>query len=128
MKSLYTLILLILTAHSFASDISFDSNQTTVDNNKLNFCLALSEKDLKYCSNIKNKDEKSSCFGILQKNSGYCTMIKDEDKKNFCLSIALSDINYCKKMTDDNKQNSCILFYINEEQEKEQDICKEKAK
>jgi hypothetical protein len=124
MKALY--IIMILLTIIFAKELSLDLdvNKTIIENSdSLNFCLAVSEKDLKYCSKIKNKDEKSSCFGILQRNSGHCTMIGDEDMKNSCLSIALSDIKYCEQITDEKMKNSCTVFYVKNESDKKQDTC-----
>ena len=130
MKALYIITTLIVII--YAQELSLDLNQTTItpksteqESDDFNFCLALSKKNLKYCTNIINKDNKSYCFGILQKNSGYCIMIKDKDIKNSCLSIALSDISYCKKITDENQQNSCNLFYLKNEEDKKEDDCKE---
>lgn len=132
MKILYSIIALITII--FAQELSIDSNKTiiiypTENNDSLNFCLALSKKDLKYCSNIQNKDEKSACFGILQRNTGHCSTIVDKNTQNRCLSIALSDINYCKKITDKNKKNSCTLFYLKYESDQEQeDTCEAEKK
>lgn len=125
MKVLYTIVILLTIIYS--KELSVDTNKTITETNSdsLNFCLAVFEKDLKYCSKIKNKDEKSSCFGILQRNSGHCTAIVDENIKNSCLAIALSDITYCEKITDENMKNSCTVFYVKNESEKEQDACKE---
>ena len=125
MKALY--IIMILLTISYGEEVSLDANKTVTQTNSdgLNFCLAVSEKDLKYCSKIKNKDEKSACFGILQRNTGYCTMIVDEDIKNSCFSIALSNIKYCEKIKDEKKKESCIAFYMENELDTKKDTCKE---
>ncbi len=127
MKILYFITAIIVTITIvYAKDIYPDKNKTTsVDSNdSLNFCLALSDKKLNYCSKIQNKDKKSLCFGIFLRNSGYCSMIKDENIKNSCLSIALSDVAYCKKISDDKLRNSCIIFYMKYKLDKK-DNCKE---
>jgi len=72
------------------------------------FKTALIEKNLKYCSFIKNKNQKIECFGIVKRNSGYCNMIEDEDLKNKCLSVALSDKSLCDKIKDKIIKKECI--------------------
>lgn len=72
------------------------------------FKIALVEKNVKYCSFIKNKNKKIECFGIIKRNSGYCNMLEDEELKNKCLSIALSDKSLCDKIKDKTIKKECI--------------------
>ncbi|CAA6816848.1 MAG: Unknown protein [uncultured Sulfurovum sp.] len=111
MKYAYILIFIIISCtYGFSNDFN-----TTIDNNistdKINTCLAIAQKNLKYCTLIKDHDNKSSCFGIVKKNTGYCSMIKDSDIKNECLAIALSDITNCNKIKNKISKDNCITLY-----------------
>lgn len=99
-------ISLLLVALIVTELLSIETNDT------LNSCLGIANRDLHYCSLIKNKDKKRSCFGIIKRNTGYCTMILDEDLKNRCLAITLGDILQCKKISNKDLQKSCELLYI----------------
>ncbi len=116
MKIIGIIILLLIVVNSDLIDlnISLDSNTTEEESDREHYDTALSKKNLKYCSVIKNKDKKIECFGVIKRDSGYCNMIKDEDLKNRCLAIALSDKQYCDKIQDDKIKNECKSLEIGE--------------
>jgi len=103
MKYIFVTIFIIVN-YTFASD-----NNITMDNKQT--CLAISNKNVKYCNSIQNYDNKSFCFGIVKQDTGYCNMIKDEDLKNQCLAIALNDIKNCDKIQDKNTTENCKVLY-----------------
>jgi len=98
------IIIFIIVNYTFASN-----NNTATDYKQT--CLAISEKNVKYCTSIQNYDKKSFCFGIVKQDTGYCNMIKDEDFKNQCLAIALNDIKNCDKIQDKNTTKKCQVLY-----------------
>lgn len=107
-------ILFIALIYVEASEINstiklLDSNSSD-KNDSQNFSTALLEKNLKFCSLIKNKDKKIECFGVLKRDTGYCDMIKDKDLKNKCLSVALSDKSLCGKINNQIVQDECLVL------------------
>lgn len=104
----FTLFLVLMGAVAMDENISVETNSSTMlKEDHQNFSLALSERNLKYCSAISNKDKKIECFGIVKRNSGYCDMIENSDLKNICLSVALSDPSLCNKVENEETKNEC---------------------
>ena len=98
------IIIVIIGNYMFASD-----NNITTDNKQT--CLAISNKNVKYCTSIQNYNNKSFCFGIVKQDTGYCNMIKDDDLKNQCLAIALNDITKCDIIQDENTTENCKVLF-----------------
>jgi hypothetical protein len=92
------------------SSIKVDMNTSIDTIDKENLLSALREKNLRYCSRIRNKDRKIECFGIIKRNSGYCDMIQNKDLKNKCLSVALSDDSLCENIKNKTIKSECKVL------------------
>ncbi len=108
------LLLIVINGELVDFNISLDSNITEEERDGEYYSTAISEKNLKYCSEIKKKDKKIECFGIIKRDSGYCNMIENQDLKNRCLAVALSDKQYCDKIKDEKILGECKDLDIGE--------------
>ena len=113
----FLLLIIVNGAEDNQSSIEIELNSSkNIENNSSSllfvdydlFKIAFMEKNVKYCSFIKNKNKKIECFGIIKRNSGYCNMIKDKDLKNKCLSVALTDKSLCDKIKNKIIKKECI--------------------
>jgi len=76
------------------------------------YCLAVANKDAKYCQNLDMPEERKLCQGMATENVSYCREIQEPEPKKMCyyeLSFATGNFNYCDEAED---PNDCYFAFI----------------
>jgi len=78
----------------------------------LYYCLAVANKDAKYCQNLDMPNQKKLCQGMATEDVSYCRDIQEPGPKKMCyyeLSFATGNFNYCDEMEN---TNDCYFAFI----------------
>jgi len=78
----------------------------------LYYCLAVANKDAKYCQNLDLPDQRKLCQGMATEDVSYCREIQEPGPKKMCyyeLSFAVDNFNYCDEIEN---TNDCYFAFI----------------
>ena len=76
------------------------------------YCLAVANKDAKYCQDLDMPNQKKLCQGMATEDVSYCREIQEPGPKKMCyyeLSFAVNNFNYCDEMEN---SNDCYFAFI----------------
>ena len=76
------------------------------------YCLAVANKDKKYCQNLDILGERQLCQGMATEDVSYCRKIQESAPKKMCyyeLSFDSNNFNYCDETED---PNDCYFAFI----------------
>jgi len=76
------------------------------------YCLAVANKDAKYCQGLDMPNQKKLCQGMATEDISYCREIQESGPKKMCyyeLSFAINNFNYCDEMEN---SNDCYFAFI----------------
>lgn len=62
------------------------------------------------CWQIGNQDRRNFCLAISEKNDNYCWQISNNNQRNYCLALVKKDKNYCWQVDDNDSRNECLSF------------------
>lgn len=62
------------------------------------------------CWQIGNNDRRNFCLAISQNNDNYCWQISSNNQKNYCLALVKRDKNYCWQIDDFDTRQECLAF------------------
>lgn len=63
------------------------------------------------CWNIQNEDRKNYCLAVTNTMSSYCWQINNEDYQKYCLSSVLGSKSYCWQINDNDLKNQCLALF-----------------
>lgn len=63
-----------------------------------------------YCWQIKNNDRRNFCLAISKNEANYCWQIRDNGWEKYCLALVEKEKSYCWQTGDDDITYECLAL------------------